>query len=117
VWENNGGAVRFYERWGFQKVGVYDFVGGRDIQKGFVFLRDVQGAALLKQVSPVAWQHINLYSRYEFSKRPELINMDAITQELAQVPVQQDLTGQPLEYTDSAVWAKIPRLKNTTPHV
>jgi TnpA family transposase len=54
---------------------------------------DVQGAALLKQVSPVAWQHINLYGRYEFSKRPELINMDAIIHELAQVPVQQDLTG------------------------
>jgi hypothetical protein len=31
--------------------------------------------------------------RYEFSKRPELINMDEIIQELAQVPVQQDLTG------------------------
>lgn len=54
---------------------------------------DVQGAALLKQVSPVAWQHINVYGRYEFSKRPELINMDEIIQELAQVPVQQDLTG------------------------
>lgn len=54
---------------------------------------DGQGAALLKQVSPVAWQHINLYGRYEFSKRPELINMDEIIQELAQVPVQQDLTG------------------------
>ena len=54
---------------------------------------DVHGAALLKQVSPVAWQHINLYGRYEFSKRPELINMDEIIQELAQVPVQQGLTG------------------------
>jgi GNAT superfamily N-acetyltransferase len=26
AWENNGRAIRFYERWGFQKVGVYDFV-------------------------------------------------------------------------------------------
>jgi ribosomal protein S18 acetylase RimI-like enzyme len=44
VWENNGRANRFYERWGFQKVGVYDFVVGRDIQKDFVFLRDVHTA-------------------------------------------------------------------------
>jgi TnpA family transposase len=48
---------------------------------------DVHGAALLKQVSPVAWQHINLYGRYEFNKRPELIDMDAIIQTLAQTPI------------------------------
>ena len=53
--------------------------------------RDVQGTDLLKQVSPVAWQHINFYGRYEFRKGPEAINMSAIIQELAQVPVQQDL--------------------------
>jgi ribosomal protein S18 acetylase RimI-like enzyme len=44
VWENNGRAIRFYERWGFQKVGVYNFIVGRDIQKDFVFLRDVHTA-------------------------------------------------------------------------
>ena len=27
---------------------------------------DMQGAALVKQASPVAWQHVNLYGRYEF---------------------------------------------------
>jgi hypothetical protein len=32
---------------------------------------DMQGAALVKQVSPVAWQHVNLYGRYEFRKQPE----------------------------------------------
>jgi TnpA family transposase len=48
---------------------------------------DVHGAALLKQVSPVAWQHINLYGHYEFNKRPELIDIDAIIQALAQMPV------------------------------
>lgn len=48
---------------------------------------DVQGAALLKQVSPIAWQHINLYGRYEFNKRPELIDMDAMIQALAPMPV------------------------------
>ena len=52
---------------------------------------DVQGAALLKHVSPVAWQHINLYGRYEFRREPETINMPAIIQDLAQVPVHQEL--------------------------
>jgi len=46
-----------------------------------------QGADMLKQVSPVAWQHINLYGRYEFNKNPEFINIDAIIQELAQLKV------------------------------
>lgn len=39
---------------------------------------------VLKHISPVAWQHINLYGRYEFNKNPEPINMDVIIQELAQ---------------------------------
>lgn len=46
---------------------------------------DVQGAALIKQISPVAWQHINFYGRYEFSKRPEAIDMDIIIQKLTQL--------------------------------
>jgi TnpA family transposase len=52
---------------------------------------DAAGAALLAQVSPVAWQHINLCGRYEFTKAPEVINMAAIIQALAQAPVPQDL--------------------------
>jgi hypothetical protein len=35
---------------------------------------DMQGAALVKQASPVTWQHINLYGRYEFRKQPEPVN-------------------------------------------
>jgi len=54
---------------------------------------DVQGAALLKHVSPVAWQHINLYGRYEFRKGQETINMKEIVQALAQVPVRHVLTS------------------------
>jgi TnpA family transposase len=54
---------------------------------------DGQEAALLKQVSPVAWQHINLFGRYEFGRRPELIDMNALIQALVQVPVQQNSTG------------------------
>lgn len=53
---------------------------------------DGQGADMLKQVSPVAWQHVNLYGRYEFNKHPEFINMDAIIQELAQLQVTTELT-------------------------
>jgi TnpA family transposase len=56
---------------------------------------DFPGAALLKQISPVAWQHINFYGRYEFAKRPEPINMDAIVQKLSRgthwVPISHDL--------------------------
>ncbi len=44
---------------------------------------DAQAAALLKQISPVAWQHINLQGRYEFSRHPDAINVDAIIQELS----------------------------------
>lgn len=29
---------------------------------------DIQGVEVLKQISPVAWQHINLYGRYECAK-------------------------------------------------
>ena len=42
-----------------------------------------QAVALLKQISPVAWQHINLQGRYEFGKQPNEINIDAIIQELS----------------------------------
>lgn len=52
---------------------------------------DHQGAALLKQVSPVAWQHMNLHGRYEFRKSPETIDINALVQELSQVPLTQTL--------------------------
>jgi TnpA family transposase len=48
---------------------------------------DLQGAALLSQVSPVAWQHINVYGRYEFSRGPAAINMQEIIEELDRVPI------------------------------
>jgi TnpA family transposase len=52
---------------------------------------DVHGAAWLAHVSPVAWQHINFYGRYEFRQRPEAIDLEEIIQELAQVSVPFDL--------------------------
>ena len=44
-------------------------------------------AALRTQGSPVAWQHINLYDRYEFAKGPAPINLETIVAELAQRPI------------------------------
>ncbi|MBU3158380.1 Tn3 family transposase [Clostridium frigoris] len=49
-----------------------------------------QDLDVLKHISPVAWQHINLYGRYEFNKTPEPINMDVIIQKLAQLQVLPD---------------------------
>jgi TnpA family transposase len=54
-------------------------------------LGDATGATLLTQVSPVAWQHINLCGRYEFTQGPEPINISAIVEALAQAPVPRDL--------------------------
>jgi len=48
---------------------------------------DGAGAELLTQVSPVAWQHINFYGRYEFTKSPAPIDLDAIVEALAQRPI------------------------------
>ncbi len=45
---------------------------------------DTQETARLKQISPIAWQHINLQGRYEFTKQPEKIDLNTIIQELAQ---------------------------------
>jgi len=52
---------------------------------------DTEGVALLARVSPVAWQHINWYGRYEFRKHLEAINMNAILQVLMHLPVPHDL--------------------------
>ena len=50
--------------------------------------RSGEGTELLKRISPVAWQNVNFYGRYEFSKMPEAIKMDEIIHQLAQVPIQ-----------------------------
>ena len=43
---------------------------------------DFEGIAQLRKVSLVAWQHINLHGRYEFSKSQDVIDMQIILQEL-----------------------------------
>lgn len=55
--------------------------------------RDVQGAALLKQVSPVAWQHLNFYGRYEFRKGPEVIDINEVVEELSKIQVVPELVS------------------------
>ncbi len=54
-------------------------------------LGDVEGAALLAHVSPVAWQHINFYGHYEFRTTPAVINLEEIVRLLAHVAVPPDL--------------------------
>ena len=49
--------------------------------------KPIEGADRLKQISPVAWQHINFFGRYEFRKSPEVIDFDSIVRELSQVPI------------------------------
>lgn len=44
-------------------------------------------ASMLAQISPVAWQHINLGGRYEFGSSPELINLEAIVDRLVRLPL------------------------------
>lgn len=39
-------------------------------------------------VSPVAWQHINFYGRYEFEKRPQPIEIEEIVQQLEGLPIE-----------------------------
>ncbi len=41
----------------------------------------------IAHISPVAWQHINFYGQYEFTKVPEPINMDEIVEALAHHPI------------------------------
>ena len=46
-----------------------------------------QALDLFAGISPVAWQHINFHGRYDFSAGPEVIQLDAIIQQLSQLPL------------------------------
>ncbi len=41
----------------------------------------------IAHISPVAWQHVNFYGRYEFTKASEPINMEEIVEALAHYPI------------------------------
>ena len=42
VWEKNLRAIRFYEKWGFTKVGTKEFVLGSDLQHDRIMARPVE---------------------------------------------------------------------------
>ena len=52
---------------------------------------DLAGIEQLVQISPVAWQHINLHGRWQFNGQPPLIDMDRIVQKLAQIKIIPEL--------------------------
>ena len=45
VWERNEQAIGFYEKWGFAKVGIKEFILGSDLQTDLVMERPVKSAA------------------------------------------------------------------------
>jgi TnpA family transposase len=47
---------------------------------------DAAGIAELGQISPVAWQHVNLYGRYEFTRAPAPIDVDTMVAAMASRP-------------------------------
>ena len=53
-------------------------------------LGDSTRIAQLSLVSLVAWQHVNFYGRYEFNRKPESIDIEAILQQLMQLPIPSD---------------------------
>jgi ribosomal protein S18 acetylase RimI-like enzyme len=52
VWEKNFRAQRFYERWGFRRVGSMPFQLGRDIQTDWVMLRSLSASTPDQFYSP-----------------------------------------------------------------
>lgn len=44
VWEKNGRAIRFYEKWGFTTVGSIDFEFGDEVQADLVMVRVITSA-------------------------------------------------------------------------
>ena len=48
---------------------------------------DTQDMTHIAHISPVAWQHINFYGRYEFTKASQPINMEEIVEALAHHPI------------------------------
>jgi TnpA family transposase len=60
-----------------------------DMLKNYEDIEDRENAERIKQVSPVAWQHINLYGRYEFQKNPDPINLNEIIRQLMENPKHQ----------------------------
>lgn len=41
VWENNPGAIAFYQKWGFIKAGTHTFMLGQDVQEDWIMQRSL----------------------------------------------------------------------------
>lgn len=54
---------------------------------------DLDPAVLLRHISPVAWQHINFYGRFEFATLPAPIDINAIVQGLMLPPIHPESIG------------------------
>lgn len=44
----------------------------------------------IKNISPVAWQHINFFGRYEFNKQPQNIDLNQIIKEISNIPIHKN---------------------------
>lgn len=51
---------------------------------------------ILKYISPVSWQHINFYCRYEFSNSPTVVNVEAIIKNINEVDILTRLAREDL---------------------
>ncbi|MEE2015862.1 Tn3 family transposase [Bacillus thuringiensis] len=47
---------------------------------------------ILQYISPIAWQHINFYGRYEFSKSPTVVNIEEILESIKKDDILTSLT-------------------------
>ncbi|MFV9631814.1 MAG: hypothetical protein ACNYWM_12195 [Methanosarcinales archaeon] len=51
--------------------------------------RNSEEADLIKQISPIAWQNVNLLGRFEFQRQQSVINIDEMISLLEQKIVWQ----------------------------
>uniref|UniRef100_UPI00273AA51A Tn3 family transposase n=1 Tax=Bacillus mycoides TaxID=1405 RepID=UPI00273AA51A len=52
------------------------------------------GMKILQYISPIAWQHINFYGRYEFSKSPTVVNIEEILESINKDDILTSLTRE-----------------------
>lgn len=43
---------------------------------------NIEEAEIIKKISPIAWQHINLYGRYLFHQRSAMVNIEELVTSL-----------------------------------
>ena len=53
-----------------------------DLLEYYEAIGDTANAGQIKHISPVAWQHVNLFGRYIFQKTPDPINVSEIIKNL-----------------------------------